>query len=159
MQSALRQKPACAENTLASLGVLLGNESGDFAPQSQLTRAELVSMMVQAMGYWCWESQGSAPFTDVTAEDWYATVVDIAYNLGLIQGDETGAFRDISHPITPQARKQLEDAVLQAYEQYMAEHDSQAPAPNSEEQSAQTARQTALWEQNPYNAPNPTFRS
>ena len=73
--------------------------------------------------------------------------------------DETGAFRDISHPITPQARKQLEDAVLQAYEQYMAEHDSQAPAPNSEEQSAQTARQTALWEQNPYNAPNPTFRS
>ena len=80
-------------NTLASLGVLLGNETGDFAPQSQLTRAELVSMMVQAMGYWCWESQGSAPFTDVTAEDWYATVVDIAYNLGLIQGDETGAFR------------------------------------------------------------------
>ena len=73
--------------------------------------------------------------------------------------DETGAFRDISHPITPQARKQLEDAVLQAYEQYMAEHDSQAPAPNSEEQSEQTARQTALWEQNPYNAPNPTFRS
>lgn len=73
--------------------------------------------------------------------------------------DETGAFRDISHPITPQARKQLEDAVLQAYEQYMAEHDSQAPASNSEEQSAQTARQTALWEQNPYNAPNPTFRS
>ena len=80
-------------NTLASLGVLLGNETGDFAPQSQLTRAELVSMMVQAMGYWCWESQGSAPFTDVTAEDWYATAVDIAYNLGLIQGDETGAFR------------------------------------------------------------------
>ena len=80
-------------NTLASLGVLLGNESGDFAPQSQLTRAELVSIMVQAMGYWCWESQGSAPFTDVTAEDWYATAVDIAYNLGLIQGDGTGAFR------------------------------------------------------------------
>lgn len=73
--------------------------------------------------------------------------------------DETGAFRDISHPITPQARKQLEDAVLQAYEQYMAEHDSQAPAPNSEEQSAQTARQTALWEQNPYNAPNPISHS
>ncbi len=36
--------------------------------------------------------------------------------------DENGAFRDISHPITPQARKQLEDAVLCAYEQYIAEH-------------------------------------
>ena len=33
--------------------------------------------------------------------------------------DESGAFRDISHPITPQARKQLEDAVLNAYQQYI----------------------------------------
>ena len=85
--------PAAAEiNTLASLGVLLGNETGSFNPQDQLTRAELVAMMVQAMGYWCWESQGSAPFTDVTAEDWYATVVDIAYNLGFLQGNEKGEF-------------------------------------------------------------------
>ena len=85
--------PYAAEiNTLASLGVLLGNETGSFNPQDQLTRAELVAMMVQAMGYWCWESQGSAPFTDVTAEDWYATVVDIAYNLGFLQGNEKGEF-------------------------------------------------------------------
>lgn len=80
-------------NTLASLGVLLGNENGDFEPQDQLTRGELVSMMVQAMGYWCWQNQGSAPFTDVDQEDWYATAVDIAYNLGLIQGNEDGEFR------------------------------------------------------------------
>lgn len=80
-------------NTLASLGVLLGNENGDFGPQDPLTRGELVSMMVQAMGYWCWQSQGSAPFTDVDQEDWYATAVDIAYNLGLIQGNEDGEFR------------------------------------------------------------------
>lgn len=80
-------------NTLASLGVLLGDENGAFHPQGQLTRGELVSMMVQGMGYWCWQSQGSAPFTDVDREDWYATVVDIAYNLGLIQGNEDGMFR------------------------------------------------------------------
>ena len=35
--------------------------------------------------------------------------------------DESGAFRDISHPITPQARKQLEDAVLSAYQQYICQ--------------------------------------
>lgn len=29
--------------------------------------------------------------------------------------DENGVFRDISHPITPEARKTLEDAVLNAY--------------------------------------------
>ena len=80
-------------NTLASLGVLLGDGTERFDPQGQLTRAELVSMMVQAMGYWCWESQGRAPFSDVTEEDWYAAAVDIAYNLGLVRGDETGAFR------------------------------------------------------------------
>lgn len=80
-------------NTLASLGVLLGNETGSFEPQDRLTRGELVSMMVQAMGYWCWESQGTAPFTDVDREDWYAAAVDIAYNLGLIQGNEKGEFR------------------------------------------------------------------
>ena len=80
-------------NTLAALGVLLGNETGEFNPQGQLTRGELVSMMVQGMGYWCWQSQGTAPFTDVSREDWYATVVDIAYNLGLIQGNEDGEFR------------------------------------------------------------------
>lgn len=80
-------------NTLAALGVLLGNETGEFNPQGQLTRGELVSMMVQGMGYWCWQSQGTAPFADVSREDWYATVVDIAYNLGLIQGNEDGEFR------------------------------------------------------------------
>lgn len=80
-------------NALAALGVLLGTETGEFNPQGQLTRGELVSMMVQGMGYWCWQSQGTAPFTDVSREDWYATVVDIAYNLGLIQGNEDGEFR------------------------------------------------------------------
>lgn len=35
--------------------------------------------------------------------------------------DENGSFRDIAHPITPQARKQLEDVVLGAYEQYLAQ--------------------------------------
>ena len=80
-------------NALAALGVLLGNETGEFNPQGQVTRGELVSMMVQGMGYWCWQSQGTAPFADVSREDWYATVVDIAYNLGLIQGNEDGEFR------------------------------------------------------------------
>ena len=79
-------------NALAALGVLLGNETGEFNPQGQLTRGELVSMMVQGMGYWCWQSQGTAPFTDVSREDWYATVVDIAYNLGFLQGNEKGEF-------------------------------------------------------------------
>lgn len=79
-------------NTLASLGVLHGDESGNFNPKGELSRAELVSLVTQAMGYWCWESQDGAPFTDVTAADWYSTAVDITYNLGLIRGNDKGEF-------------------------------------------------------------------
>lgn len=42
--------------------------------------------------------------------------------------DESGAFRDISHPITPQARKQLEDAVLNAYQQYIRQPENSVEA-------------------------------
>ena len=33
--------------------------------------------------------------------------------------DEGGAFRDIAHPITAQARSQLEGQILQAYQEYL----------------------------------------
>ncbi|MDD6344876.1 MAG: septation regulator SpoVG [Oscillospiraceae bacterium] len=35
--------------------------------------------------------------------------------------DENGIFRDIVHPITAEARKQLENAVLDEYERQLAE--------------------------------------
>ena len=43
--------------------------------------------------------------------------------------DDSGAFRDIAHPITPAARRTLEDAILTQYAQYMeglAAHDAAA---------------------------------
>ena len=70
--------------------------------------------------------------------------------------DENGTFRDISHPITPQARKQLEDAVLQAYQQYITQQqevgDDSKPDSFSDSSPAakQPSRQTTLWEQNLY---------
>jgi stage V sporulation protein G len=33
--------------------------------------------------------------------------------------DEGGTYRDIAHPISPQARKELEDAVLSKYKEYL----------------------------------------
>ncbi len=38
--------------------------------------------------------------------------------------DETGNYRDIVHPISKAGREQLEQAVLAAYEQELALHDS-----------------------------------
>ena len=43
--------------------------------------------------------------------------------------DENGTFRDIAHPITPAARRTLEDAILTQYAHYMeglAAHDAAA---------------------------------
>ena len=34
--------------------------------------------------------------------------------------DDSGAFRDIAHPITTAARRQLEDAILSAYQEHLA---------------------------------------
>ena len=46
--------------------------------------------------------------------------------------DEAGTFRDVAHPITAQARQQLEEHVLQAYHDYLAagqEHEKQEEGP------------------------------
>lgn len=79
-------------DSLAVLGVVYGSGDGTFQPDGQLTRAELCAMLVQSMGYWCWSSQDAAPFSDVTANDWYSDVAKILYNLGLVKGNGDGCF-------------------------------------------------------------------
>lgn len=37
--------------------------------------------------------------------------------------DDSGTFRDIAHPITPQARQLLEEAILEAYHGYLAQQE------------------------------------
>ena len=39
--------------------------------------------------------------------------------------DENGAFRDIVHPITPEARRALEDGILSAYAEHLALHEAE----------------------------------
>ena len=80
-------------HTLASLGLVFGDENGDFRPQEELTRAELAAFLSQAMGFWYWESQGVAPLTDLSGEEWYAVSASALYYLGLVEGDQNGAFR------------------------------------------------------------------
>ena len=91
--SDVEESPYAGEiNALASLGVLSGDENGNFHPEEELTRAELAALITQAMGYWCWENQGDAPYTDVDADDWFRTSANITYHLGFIQGNEKGEF-------------------------------------------------------------------
>ena len=41
--------------------------------------------------------------------------------------DDNGVFRDIAHPITPAARRVLEDAILNAYVRYLEENGQPEP--------------------------------
>ena len=39
--------------------------------------------------------------------------------------DESGTFRDIAHPITPTARKTLEEAILHSYQEYLEHQEAE----------------------------------
>ena len=43
--------------------------------------------------------------------------------------DENGTFRDITHPITPEARRTLENAILERYQETLAELAAEAEQP------------------------------
>ena len=42
--------------------------------------------------------------------------------------DENGTFRDIAHPITPEARRVLEDAILDRYQTHLAQLEAENAA-------------------------------
>jgi stage V sporulation protein G len=44
--------------------------------------------------------------------------------------DESGTFRDIIHPINPEARQLIESTILEAYDEYLASESSADTAPN-----------------------------
>lgn len=46
--------------------------------------------------------------------------------------DENGTFRDIAHPITLEARKTLENAILEAYQQHLESMEQQQAAQGEE---------------------------
>ncbi|GJM77606.1 hypothetical protein HMSSN139_01020 [Paenibacillus sp. HMSSN-139] len=85
---------------LASKDILAGSLDGSFHPETQVTRAEFVSMLVRAL-----ELKGdptvanTISFTDVPAGSWYEEAVKIATSRGLISGYSDGIFAP-DRPIT-----------------------------------------------------------
>lgn len=76
-------------NKMVEWGFLRGDIDGNLRAQSNITRAEFVTIINRAFGY---TKTGSTPFTDVKAKDWYAEDVAIAYNVGYIQGTSKNTF-------------------------------------------------------------------
>ena len=79
-------------------GLMEGKAVGIFAPEVNLSRAELVTVLYRMAGEPSVEGK-THPFKDVSADAWYAEAVTWAYNAGVVEGMSGTAFapgRDIS---------------------------------------------------------------
>lgn len=97
-------------------GLMTGVSDTAFAPEATTTRAMIVSMLARMENV---TSAADAGFTDVAADDWYATAVNWAAANGIVNGisDDTFAPND---PIT---REQLA-AMLMNYAQWKGQDTS-----------------------------------
>lgn len=84
-----------AVTRLYGLGVISGREDGTFRPELTVTRAELVKMLIVALGATAPPTlAGSSPiFKDVPADHWAAPYVAAATTAGITSGYPDGTFR------------------------------------------------------------------
>ena len=93
-------------------GLMTGVSATEFAPEATTTRAMIVSILARLEGV---ESAEAAGFADVS-DEWYATAVNWAANVGVVNGYEDGTFK----PNTAITREQLA-AILMNYAAYKGE--------------------------------------
>ena len=91
-------------------GLMTGTSADTFAPNQTTTRGMIVSMLARLEGVTSAEDAG---FADVAANDWYATAVNWAVSVGVVNGYEDNTFR----PNAPITREQMA-AILYNYADY-----------------------------------------
>lgn len=70
-------------NTLASYYLLLGDGTGKYLPEGQLTRAQMCAMFAHILNV---DYQGPSFFSDVADGVWYADDVNAMASIGLVEG-------------------------------------------------------------------------
>ncbi len=106
---------AAVETALAQ-GAVLSLEAS-FRPDDPVTREEMASMLIRALGYTSLAvvaSQFDSHFSDVSVNMGYITLV---YDLGLMRGTETGVFSP--EEVTP--REQAAVVLVRAYDKLYGE--------------------------------------
>ena len=93
-------------------GLMTGVSATEFAPEATTTRAMIVSILARLEGVTTAEAAG---FADVD-DEWYATAVNWAANVGVVNGYEDNTFK----PNTAITREQLA-AILMNYAAYKGE--------------------------------------
>ena len=91
-------------------GLMTGVSDTEFAPEATTTRAMIVSILARLENVTTAQAAG---FADVNDNDWYATAVNWAANVGVVNGYEDNTFR----PNTAITREQLA-AILMNYAAY-----------------------------------------
>lgn len=71
-------------------GLIQGYEDGTFKPGNTITRAEFVTLMNNAKGFW---SEGSINFSDVKNGSWFYSAVARAVSAGYVKGYSDGSFK------------------------------------------------------------------
>ena len=118
-------------------GLMTGVSATEFAPEATTTRAMIVSILARLEGVTSAEAAG---FTDVS-DEWYATAVNWAANVGVVNGYEDNTFR----PNQPITREQLA-AILMNYAAYKGEDVSaRADLSNYTDQPSAWATETMQW--------------
>ncbi|AOZ94699.1 multifunctional 2',3'-cyclic-nucleotide 2'-phosphodiesterase/5'-nucleotidase/3'-nucleotidase [Paenibacillus crassostreae] len=69
---------------IASKLIVNGVNDNQFAPSKDITRAEFTALLTRSMGLTT--STGITTFNDVAANSWYASTIEAATQLGLVQG-------------------------------------------------------------------------
>ena len=118
-------------------GLMTGVSANEFAPEATTTRAMIVSILARLEGV---TSAQAAGFADVS-DEWYATAVNWAANVGVVNGYEDNSFR----PNTAITREQLA-AILMNYATYKGEEVSaRADLTTYTDQPSTWAEETMQW--------------
>ena len=118
-------------------GLMTGVSDTEFAPEATTTRAMIVSILARLEGVTTAQAAG---FADVT-DEWYATAVNWAANVGVVNGYEDNTFR----PNTAITREQLA-AILMNYAAYKGEDVSaRADLANYTDQPSTWAQEAISW--------------
>ena len=119
-------------------GLMTGTSANEFAPEQTTTRAMIVSILARLENVTTAEAAG---FADVDDNDWYATAVNWAANVGVVNGYEDNTFR----PNTAITREQLA-AILMNYAACIGQDVSaRASLDNYTDQPSTWAQEAMQW--------------
>ncbi|MGE4354277.1 MAG: S-layer homology domain-containing protein [Oscillospiraceae bacterium] len=77
--------------SLAGMGIVCGDENGNFHPKAEMTRAEATKILVLSLGLEIKEP-AEPTFQDVSADNWAYAYIETAYQAKIVNGVGSGRF-------------------------------------------------------------------